>query len=105
MIAKQALGAAPGVFQWDLSQGDAVLLLGADGAFAGETDAVESFNRLRRSERARRARFATRLERAGDAYLVRRDPGKTIDSPLGTRWITTLRKLPKISPRTKAEAA
>jgi predicted glycogen debranching enzyme len=78
--------AAPGVFQWDLSQGDAVLLLGADGAFAGETDAVESFNRLRRSERARRARFATRLERAGDAYLVRRDPGKTIVA--GYPWFT-----------------
>src|SRR5262245_59783818 len=33
------------------------------------------------------------------------DPGKTIDSPRGTRWITTLRKLPKISQMTKAEAA
>ena len=78
--------AAPGMFRWDLSQGDAVLLLGADGALAGELDAVESFNRLRRSERARRARFATRLERAGDAYLVRRDPGKTIVA--GYPWFT-----------------
>ena len=44
------------------------------------------FNRLHRSERARRARFATRLERAGDAYLVRRDPGKTIVA--GYPWFT-----------------
>ena len=51
--------AAPGVFQWDLAEGDAVLLLGADGALAGDPDAAEAFGRLRRSERARRARFAT----------------------------------------------
>ncbi|HUR94972.1 MAG TPA: amylo-alpha-1,6-glucosidase [Gemmatimonadales bacterium] len=78
--------AAPGVFQWDLAEGDAVLLLGADAALTGELDAVEGFNRLRRSERARRAGFATRLERAGDAYLVRRDPGKTIVA--GYPWFT-----------------
>jgi predicted glycogen debranching enzyme len=78
--------AAPGVFQWDLSQTDAVLLLGADGALPDDLDAAEGFNRLRRSERARRARFATRLERAGDAYLVRRDPGKTIVA--GYPWFT-----------------
>lgn len=78
--------AAPGVFQWDLREADAVLLLGAGDALAGDLDAVESFIRLRRSERARRARFATRLERAGDAYLVRRDPGKTIVA--GYPWFT-----------------
>jgi len=74
--------AAPGVFQWDLSEADAVLLLGADGALPDDSDATEAFARLRRSERARRARFATRLERAGDAYLARRDPGKTIVAAL-----------------------
>jgi predicted glycogen debranching enzyme len=78
--------AAPGLYQWDLSQTDAVLLLGADGALPGDLTAAEGFSRLRRSERARRARFATRLERAGDSYLVRRDPGKTIVA--GYPWFT-----------------
>jgi predicted glycogen debranching enzyme len=78
--------ATPGVFQWDLNEADAVLLLGADGALAGEQDAADGFERLRRSERARRARFATPLERAGDAYLVRRGSGKTIVA--GYPWFT-----------------
>jgi predicted glycogen debranching enzyme len=78
--------AAPGVFHWDLRESDAVLLLGADGALAADLDAEDTFDRLRRSERARRARFATSLERAGDAYLVRRDPGKTIVA--GYPWFT-----------------
>jgi len=77
--------AAPGVFEWDLREADAVLLLGAGDALA-DFDAGETFTRLRRSERARRARFATRLERAGDAYVVRRDPGKTIVA--GYPWFT-----------------
>jgi hypothetical protein len=33
------------------------------------------------------------------------DPGKTTDMPRGTRCITTLRKLPKINPKKKAETA
>jgi predicted glycogen debranching enzyme len=78
--------AAPGVFRWDLSESDAVLLLGADAALPDDLTAAEAFSRFRRSERARRARFASRLERAGDAYLVRRDPGKTIVA--GYPWFT-----------------
>jgi predicted glycogen debranching enzyme len=78
--------AAPGIFRWDLSEADAVLLLGADGALPHDPDAAEGFGRLRRSERARRARFATRLERAGDAYLARRGQGKTIIA--GYPWFT-----------------
>jgi predicted glycogen debranching enzyme len=78
--------ATPGVFHWDLSESDAVLLLGTDGALPDDLDAAQGFGRFRRSERARRARFATRLERAGDAYLVRRDPGKTIVA--GYPWFT-----------------
>jgi predicted glycogen debranching enzyme len=78
--------AAPGVFHWDLSESDAVLLLGTDGALPNDLNPTEGFSRFRRSERARRARFATRLDRAGDAYLVRRDPGKTIVA--GYPWFT-----------------
>jgi predicted glycogen debranching enzyme len=78
--------AAPGVFRWDLSQADAVLLLGAAAALPDNLTAAEGFSRYRRTERARRARFTTPLERAGDAYLVRRDPGKTIVA--GYPWFT-----------------
>jgi predicted glycogen debranching enzyme len=78
--------AAPGVFRWDLAEADAVLLLGADGALGGEADPVETYSRLRRSERARRARFGSRLERAADAYLVQRGAGKTIVA--GYPWFT-----------------
>jgi predicted glycogen debranching enzyme len=78
--------AAPGIFEWDLGKADAVLLLGADGSLADDRDAGEALDRLRRSERARRARFATPLERAGDAYVARRGAGKTIVA--GYPWFT-----------------
>jgi predicted glycogen debranching enzyme len=83
--------AAPGVLYWDLAEGDAVLILAAGGtpglpenwdtAAAGAT-----YTRLRRAERARRGRFASRLLRAGDAYVVRRGEGKTIVA--GYPWFT-----------------
>jgi predicted glycogen debranching enzyme len=78
--------AAPGLFQWDLGEADAVLLLGADDALAGDLDAGATYDRLRRSERARRSRLATPLERAGDAYVARRGSGKTIVA--GYPWFT-----------------
>jgi predicted glycogen debranching enzyme len=73
--------AAPGVLTFDLSQGEGLWVLAADLpgrlAFEGEavTDVVE---RLRRAARARRAAFASELERAGDQYVVSRGPGRTI---------------------------
>ena len=83
--------AAPGVLQWDLGEGDAVLILTATRATAkpgsSDTDtAATTYTRLRRTERARRARFASRLLRAGDAYLVRRGEGRTIVA--GYPWFT-----------------
>jgi predicted glycogen debranching enzyme len=82
--------AAPGVLHWDLVDGDAVLILAAAGT-AGLPDksdaaAAATYARLRRAERARRGRFASRLLRAGDAYLVRRGEGKTIIA--GYPWFT-----------------
>ncbi len=81
--------AAPGVLHWDLAEGDAVLILTAEGA-PGSADspgtAAAIFARLRRAERARRGRFASRLLRAGDAYVVRRGEGKTIVA--GYPWFT-----------------
>jgi predicted glycogen debranching enzyme len=77
--------AAPGIFSWDLSRGDAVLILGVPGAIPPGT-AVETFGRLSRTEQGRRIRLGAPLERAGDAYLVRRGRGKTIIA--GYPWFT-----------------
>ena len=48
--------------------------------------AASAYRGLRRDERARRARFGSRLERAADAYLVRRGGGRTIVA--GYPWFT-----------------
>jgi predicted glycogen debranching enzyme len=81
--------AAPGLLQFDLAQGEARLVLYADlpqaAALAGD-DAGALLERLRAGERARRARFGSRLERAADAYLVRRGAGRTIVA--GYPWFT-----------------
>ena len=78
--------AAPGVFRWDLARGDAVLLLAPEGTLPGSAGAAALYGRLRRGERTRRERFAGPLERAGDAYLVRRAGGHTVVA--GYPWFT-----------------
>jgi len=65
--------ASPGVFRWDLSRGEAVLMLAAEGH-----DLPKDLATLRGSERRRRRRFVSRLHRSADAYLVRRNTGKTV---------------------------
>ena len=50
------------------------------------SDPSALFDRLARRERSRRARLGSSLERAGDAYLVRRGDGKTIIA--GYPWFT-----------------
>ena len=69
--------ASPGVFQFDLSQSEAVLLLSCR-PLAPEEDPLALARRLRGAERRRRRLFPTRLHRAADDYLVRRGRGKTI---------------------------
>ncbi|HKU60522.1 MAG TPA: amylo-alpha-1,6-glucosidase [Gemmatimonadales bacterium] len=78
--------AAPGVFTWDLSLGAAVLLLGMGDALPEGSEPAAFVALLARREQARRARLGTALERAGDAYLVRRGDGKTIIA--GYPWFT-----------------
>ncbi len=73
--------ASPGVFRWDLTQGEAVWTLAAEGHEPAEDLAI-----LRTAERLRRGRFPTRLHRSADAYLVRRGSGKTIVA--GYPWFT-----------------
>ncbi len=64
--------ATPGIFEWDLSAGEATLV------FAAGEAATPGVPRLRESERRRRAAFASPLHRAADAYLVRRGEGLTV---------------------------
>jgi predicted glycogen debranching enzyme len=78
--------ASPGAFRWNLAEGDAVLLLSVAGTLPADADAGSAYARLRRAERSRRARLGSRLERAADAYLVRRGDGRTVVA--GYPWFT-----------------
>ena len=69
--------ASPGLFRFDLSRGEGVLALSTRPIGGGEK-ALALARRLRTSEKIRRASFPSRLERAGDDYIVRRGKGKTI---------------------------
>jgi len=72
--------AAPGRFTWDLTVGDALLLLTTDPAAVvrpAETP-QGAWARLAAAERRRRSRLPSALHRAAGAYVVRRGTGKTI---------------------------
>ncbi len=81
---------SPGELSWDLSSGDASWLLSAEDVeeyqSLGRGSARTIAGRLFEEEEARRAAFASPLELAGDAYLVRRGEGKTIIA--GYPWFT-----------------
>ncbi|HZE88406.1 MAG TPA: amylo-alpha-1,6-glucosidase [Verrucomicrobiae bacterium] len=70
--------ASPGVFTFDLSKGEAVMILSADAATPESGSATAVVKKLRAEEKRRRGLFATPLHRAADAYLVTRGSGKTI---------------------------
>ncbi|MEO8191690.1 MAG: amylo-alpha-1,6-glucosidase [Acidobacteriota bacterium] len=74
--------ASPGVFRFDLSRGHAVLILEANPSDERERapgpPALSRAASLARAESGRRRTFASRIERAGDDYIVRRGAGKTI---------------------------
>jgi predicted glycogen debranching enzyme len=70
--------ASPGELVFDLSRGEACWIVSAAGVEPAAGDAAGLAGSLREAERARRARFATPLDRAADAYLVRRGEGETI---------------------------
>jgi len=82
--------ASPGTFSWDLSRGEAIWILAADGyesnTLPAGVSAEECAKSLRLAEQNRRQQFASGLERAADAYLVRRGAGKTIVA--GYPWFT-----------------
>ncbi|MCI0746345.1 MAG: amylo-alpha-1,6-glucosidase [Verrucomicrobia subdivision 3 bacterium] len=82
--------AAPGVFSWNLAGGKAVLLFTTSEHAAASAPAsvkpTELFHRFRDAEQKRREKFQSRLDRAADAYIVKRGGGKTIVA--GYPWFT-----------------
>jgi predicted glycogen debranching enzyme len=82
--------ASPGVFEWDLSAGEAMWLLTTTdtSALSRKRDlSVKKFLEcLRANERMRRREFPSRLYRAADAYIVNGRHGKTIMA--GYPWFT-----------------
>ncbi|HWZ85009.1 MAG TPA: amylo-alpha-1,6-glucosidase [Thermoanaerobaculia bacterium] len=80
--------ASPGTFRFDLAAGEGVWLAAAQGheSALGQGGAEAALESLRLSERSRRARFDDRLDRAADAYLVRRGDGLTVVA--GYPWFT-----------------
>ena len=74
--------ASPGIFRFALSSDRAAILtLAAEGHVLGS-----SFDLRRATEEERRGRYVSRLDRAADAYLVRRGSGRTIIA--GYPWFT-----------------
>ena len=83
--------ASPGEFVWRLLPGGRAtcVLRATDGAHRDALDGsdfVIAANSMRREERERRSAFRDLLERAADAYLVRRGAGRTIVA--GYPWFT-----------------
>ena len=82
--------AAPGTFKWDLARVEAICIFAADGfenGFLGTGSAPEEIAAdLKRAELRRRQKFFSPLERAADAYLVKRGSGMTIVA--GYPWFT-----------------
>ena len=76
---------SPGRLTFELSEAAAVWMLSA-GAHVATADLVATVDALRHYERTRRAAFATSLERAADAYLVKRGEGSTVIA--GYPWFT-----------------
>src|SRR5206468_11895269 len=71
--------ASPGIFEFSLSQKPAVLMLAAEGHATTDIESIETrYAQVRTIEQARRQYFSSPLERAADAYLVKRGKGKTL---------------------------
>ena len=82
--------ASPGIFRWDLSRGEAILIFAVEGKEQGALPSGvpwdAALKALRSDEKQRRDRFPSRLHRAADAYLVQRGKGRTIVA--GYPWFT-----------------
>jgi len=71
--------ASPGIFEFSLSHNPAVLMLAAEGHAITDIESIEArYAQVRTNEQRRRENFKSPLERAADAYLVKRGDGKTL---------------------------
>jgi predicted glycogen debranching enzyme len=73
--------AAPGILSFDLDAGPAIWICSATTPGEPLPEAISAeafFSHSSRRERARRAAFASPLERAADSYLVARGQGRTV---------------------------
>ena len=71
--------ASPGVFEFSLSRKPAVLMLAAEGHAITDIESIETRHaQVRTIEQARRQYFSSPLDRAADAYLVKRNRGRTL---------------------------
>ena len=71
--------ASPGILTFSISKNPAVLMLAAEGHAITDIESIEArYAQVRTNELCRRENFESPLERAGDAYLVRRGHGKTL---------------------------
>ena len=81
---------SPGTIHWDLARSEAILILAAEGFdgnhFLADHSADQLLSNFRVVESKRRANFFTALDRAADAYLVKRGNGRTIVA--GYPWFT-----------------
>ncbi len=82
--------ASPGVFEWDLSAGEAIWMLASTNSPAlslkRDLSVARFADSVRETERLRRSAFATPRHRAADAYIVNGRNGKTIIA--GYPWFT-----------------
>ena len=83
--------ATPGVFAFNLAEGEAVMILSAVGATNGTPSAdahaaAARATELAQIEQQRRAALGSRLQRSADAYVVERNEGRTILA--GFPWFT-----------------
>jgi predicted glycogen debranching enzyme len=81
--------ATPGVFHFDLSSGEALLVLavaGSEPPALGKGTLATAVKNIRAAERLRRGRFADGLERSADAYIVKRGEGSSVVA--GYPWFT-----------------
>ena len=71
--------ASPGIFEFSLSEKPAVLMPAAEGNAMTDIESIEARHaQVKRIEQGRRQYFSTPVERAADAYLVKRGKGKTL---------------------------
>src|SRR5438128_5385487 len=77
--------ASLGILTFSISKNPAVLMLAAEGHAITDIESIEArYAQVRTNERHRRENFRTPLERAADAYLVKRGNGKTLIA--GSPW-------------------